>query len=141
MLTNYSDKWYYFSVLMLSAHQSFTLAVQSDIKVSPPILAPIETLLLSWLDLRKVQRRFCDAFWSLSYQNVDVYTANFKNKIVCQMQRIAQNQAHRSRTRRWEGRATQSISGSRTLTTFARGFWVRCVLFHPKFFSIIQHLS
>jgi len=33
--------------LILSAHQSFTFAVQSDIKVSPSILVPIERLLVS----------------------------------------------------------------------------------------------
>jgi len=84
--------------LILSAHQSFTFAVQSDIKVSPSILVPIETLLVSWLDLRKVRRRFCDAFWSQSYQNIDAYKANLKNKIVCHMKRLSQIQAHRSLT-------------------------------------------
>jgi len=111
--------------LILSAHQSFTFAVQSDIKVSPSILVPIERLLVSWFDLRKVRRRFCDAFWSQSYQNIDAFKANLKNKIVCHIwngfrrfRRIA-----RSRSWDWEAGTSEHIR-----VTDIDDIRVRCVL-------------
>lgn len=113
--------------MILSAHQSFTLAVQSDIKVSPSTLAPIKTLLLSWFNLRKAQRRFCQAFWSRSCRNVDVYTANLRNKIVCQLKRLRIRRIARAGGR--GGRAhvrTHPGHGHWHLTHVC--LWVRCVL-------------